>query len=120
MKLLLFGVLVAAGLGAAYLAVRADGPSYQPPVVEETPVVPTRLPRAAGPGERALVLHVEGMCCGGCTGKLYRALSEVQGVKLACVDFDTSSASAIVDASTDGAALARALTFDKYTASPMP
>jgi Cu+-exporting ATPase len=120
MKLIQIAVLVAAGLGAAYFAVRAEAPSYRPPVVEETPVVPTRLPRAAGPGERALVLHVEGMCCGGCTGKLYRALSAVEGVKAACVDFDSGTASAIVDVQADGAELARALTFDKYTASAAP
>jgi Cu+-exporting ATPase len=120
MKLVWIALVAAAGLGTAYLALRAEGPSYSPPVVEETPVVPTRLPRAAAAGERALVLKVDGMCCGGCTGKLYRALSQVPGVEAACVDFDTGTASAIVDARADSGELVRALTFDKYTASIAP
>jgi len=120
MKLLWIGLLAAAALGAAYFAVQAKGPSYEPPVIEETPYVPTRLPRAAGPGERIAVLHVEGMCCGGCTGKLYRALSAVHGVTAACVDFDTGTASAIVGENASGDELAHALTFDKYSASVTP
>ena len=120
MKLLWIGLLTAAALGAAYFAVHAKGPSFEPPVVEDTPYVPTRLPREAGPGERIAVLHVEGMCCAGCTSKLYSALSAVEGVTAACVDFDTRTASAIVGENASGEELAHALTFDKYTASVTP
>jgi len=117
MKALWISILVAAGLGAAYVAVKSDAPRYAAPVVEPTPVVPTRLPRPAGPGEEVRVFEVTGMCCAGCTDKLYRALSAVEGVHAACVDFDTGTASALYESDRDPSTLVQALTFDKYTAS---
>ena len=57
------------------------------------------------------------MCCAGCTEKLYLALSAVDGVQVACVDFDSGTASALVEAGRNEGSLQAALTFDKYTAS---
>jgi copper chaperone CopZ len=65
-------------------------------------------------------LAVEGMCCTGCTGKLYARLKTMPGLVAAAVDFEGGLAQAIVPASSDPHALEAVLTFDKYTAKLRP
>ena len=71
-------------------------------------------------GEVVRVFDVEGMCCGGCAPKVFKALTAQPGVRAAAVDFDSHTARAIVPADADVAALERALTFDDYVAKARP
>ncbi len=120
MKALLPALLIAAAGAAGWLYFTRSGPTYVPP--SEPQVVyaaaPSVLTRAPAEGEAEIVLDVHGMCCRGCTGKLYARLMEQPGVRAAGVDLDAGTASALVEASVEPTALAAALTFDKYSAAP--
>ena len=120
MKVLLpLTLLAAAGATAWVLATRSE-PTYVPP--GEPPMAYAPAPRALfsepGPGEALRVLDVEGMCCQGCTGKLYAALVDAPGVRAAAVDFESGTASVVAEDGTTPDFLASRLTFDKYTATP--
>lgn len=120
MKPLGIVVLLVAAAATAWIVSTRSGPSYVPP--EEAPKAwapaPTVLTRGPTADEAVAVLDVEGMCCESCTGKLHARLLEQPGVRLAAVDFETGTAQAVVERGTAAAALAAALTFDKYTARP--
>jgi len=120
MKALLPLLLIAAAGAAGWLYVTRPGPTYVPP--SEAQVVyaaaPSVLTRAPAEGEAEIVLDVHGMCCHGCTGKLHARLMEQAGVIAAAIDLEAGTASALVEASVEPAALAAALTFDKYSAQP--
>ena len=117
MKLLLALPLVLAGAALGWIALSAEDPTYQPPVPGVvTNVVPKTLSGEVPDGMVVRRFQVTGMCCDGCTGKLYRSLAEVDGVQEAAVDFLTTSASAVVPADADVQTLLAALEFDKYTA----
>jgi len=120
MRRLLVLAILAAGILAAFIALRAPAPSYVAP--EESGAAafspaPEKLRRAAAPGEAVRVFEVQGMCCEGCTGKLFASLTAVPGVRDAAVDLDAGTASVLAGEAVDVAALERALSFDKYTAS---
>ena len=120
MKHLPLILLAGAGAALAVLAFRAPEPSYSPPDVDAAPkVVPVRIVGEVPAGFRVAELAVTGMCCGGCTAKLYQRMTELDGVEAAAVDFDSSLASALVPEGFDVALLARALTFDEYIAEPV-
>ncbi len=118
MKHLLPALLILAGAAAAWLWATRSGPTYVPAKAEPTAFAPAppALTATPGPGERVEVLDVEGMCCKGCTGKLYARLMETQGVRCAAVDLEGKTASVVVTQGTGSDALARALTFEEYSA----
>jgi copper chaperone CopZ len=117
----LIGLLLGAGAVAAVIAYRAPTPDDRPVAAAEgVAPVPDRLTAVPAEGEVVRVLDVTGMCCRGCSGKLYRRLVAVEGVRDACVDFDTGTASAIAANTVAPATLASALTFETYSASARP
>lgn len=120
MKTVLALLLVAAGAFAWVLATRG-GRSFEAPV-PEAPVLPAPsvLVHGAGAGQVERDFDVEGMCCKGCTGKLYASLTAVPGVREAAVDFESASARVVVDETVDPALVLAALNFGKYAATPRP
>jgi copper chaperone CopZ len=117
MKLLLPLILVSAAAGAAVVAYRAPKADYVPPTAEEGAAsIPSRLSAPPAAGETVRVIEVRGMCCQSCAGKLYHRLTAVDGVREACVDFDSGTASVRVLEGVPDAELERALSFDKYSA----
>jgi len=116
-----FVLLLAVALGATiYVALRAEPPSYSAPTIAAPKSLPTTLSDQPAAGEVVRVFDVEGMCCGGCAPKIHKALSAAAGVREAAVDFKAGTASAIVKAEVDVAALERALTFEDYAAKARP
>ena len=120
MKTLSLIVLLAAGVALGLVALRAPEREYVPPTLAEVQThvpAPTALPAEVPVGCTLRTLDVEGMCCTGCTGKLYARLKTVPGVVAGAVDFEAGTAQAYVAAGADAAALATALSFDKYRAT---
>lgn len=117
MKLIPILLLLGAAGVLGWIASRAPEPSYIPPQLEEFEPrhVPVVIVGDVPAGHVVRTFEVEGMCCNGCGGKLYDALSVLEGVKKAAVDFDSSTASALVPEDLDTTVLASALTFDKYS-----
>lgn len=110
--LLLLALLAAAAL---YLATtREEAP---PPPSEETPRELSRGPR---PGERLVLLDVEGMCCLDCPKAVQAHLLAAPGVHAAAVDLHTATAQVLCDEKADIAAIRAAATFDEYVARERP
>lgn len=109
MKPLRLPALVLAGCTLAYIGARDPEPTWEP-LVE----VPTHV--SAPQGAEVVSVEVDGMCCAGCTRKLYDRLLEAEGVTAAAVRFEEGRAEAVVAPGTEPASIARVLTFDKYTA----
>jgi copper chaperone CopZ len=118
MKLLLVLPLVLAGAVLGWIALSAEEPTYEPPVPGVADVVPTSLSGDVPVGMVVRRFRVTGMCCDGCSGKLYRSLAAVDGVREAAVDFRSATAQAVVPAGADDASLLASLRFDKYAAEP--
>ena len=119
MKALLVPLVLLAGAAALWVARRTPAPTYAPPT-EAAPaytVIPEVLASPPGPGEVVHELEVEGMCCNGCPVKLHELLTQIDGVRIAAMSFDTSSAGVIASSDVSGDELVRALTFDKYRAT---
>ena len=122
-KLLPLSVLAIAGLALGWVALRAPDRGYvapKPAEVQAHVPAPRELRSTAPAGCVVRTLDVDGMCCTGCTGKLYARLKAQPGVVDAAVDFDRGIAQAIVPEEADVEGLARALSFDKYSARPRP
>jgi copper chaperone CopZ len=115
-KAFMTSCLVAAAGATVWIVAHGRAPTYQPPGIEASAPVPSRLTRPPASDETRVSFEVANMCCAGCTGKLYARLSEVDGVREACVDFHSGTAGALVVAGADLDALERALNFDKYVA----
>jgi copper chaperone CopZ len=112
-------LLVLAGAVLAWIALRAQTPTYVPPVLaNEAPAeVPLAIISAIPAGHVVHSFDVVGMCCNGCTAKLYQALLDVPDVKQAAVSFDHARAQALVPSDMQVDVLVQALAFDKYTAT---
>ena len=110
-------LLTLAGLVLAWIALASDEPTFH---VEATVSLPDSVPYALS-GEVPVgcvvrTLDVEGICCGGCTGKLYLALNGLEEVQEVAIDPVLKRAKAVVPTGLDVALLEEALTFDKYSA----
>lgn len=116
----LTALLAVAGLVLGLVILRAEDPTYVPPARAAMPEgVPVAL---RGEVPRDCVVHtfaVAGMCCEGCAGKLYDAVTHVDGVAEAAIDPVLGRAQVVAAKDTDVDALAAALTFDKYSATPV-
>ena len=122
-KLLYVTALTIAGAALAWVALRSPEPDYQAPTSAEIAAhvpAPTVIAGEIPAGSLVRTFDVEGMCCGGCTGKLYQSLRAVPGVSQAAVRFQDGVAEVVVPQELDPALLAEALTFDKYSASLRP
>lgn len=120
LSIALFGV---AAVGLGVVAWRAPSRNYVAPTLEEVLAhdpAPDRLLGDVPAGSVVRTLEVEGMCCHGCTGKLYAKLKATPGVTQAAVSFERGTAQVVVPESADAGAFARVLTFDKYTAKLAP
>jgi copper chaperone CopZ len=119
-------ILCVLGLAAAatlYIVVTYRGPSYSAPLATDPALLeapPDHLSLQPRSEETVRVFQVEGMCCRGCSGKLYQALTAVPGVREACVDFERGTASALAASDVAVSRLQDALTFEKYRATPLP
>lgn len=116
-------LVAAAGIVLGYVAWRAPAREYLAPTpaeVQAHAAAPVSLIGGIPPGCVVRTFAVDGMCCQGCTGKIYKRLRETPGVVQAAVQFDTGTAEVVVSESTDVALLETALRFDKYTAKRMP
>jgi len=106
--------LLAAGGVLLFIALRAEEPSYEVPV--HAADIPLAIEGEIPPGFVVRRFAVEGMCCQSCAGKLERVLAPLAGVERVAVDPLRGEVQALVRADVESAALAAALTFDKYTA----
>lgn len=106
--------LLAAGGVLAFIALRASAPTYAVPV--RAADIPLSIQGEIPPGFVVRTFEVDGICCQSCAGKLERVLATLAGVERVAVDPLRKEVQALVRADVDGAALATALTFDKYVA----
>jgi copper chaperone CopZ len=118
MKLLAILLLAAAGAALLWVGLSAPAADYVPP--REPERVPVALAGEVPAGCQVVTLDVTGMCCSGCSAKLYRALVEAEGVREAAVDPTTGRAQVVVPQGTPAEGLARLLTFDEYVATARP
>jgi copper chaperone CopZ len=105
------------------IALKASEPDYVPPsvnTVRAEEVAPTKLSGEVPEGMLVRTFDIEGMCCTGCTAKLFDALEALPDVAEAAVSFESGTAKAVVSTSTDPALLVTALSFDKYSAALRP
>ena len=119
MKILPIVAIVLAGAGLAVVAFRAPEPSYVAPTPADVAAHKAAPQRLEGeiPADCTLVtIAVEGMCCTGCTGKLYDRLRATPGFVEGAVSFEDEVAQVVVSKGADPSAFADALRFDKYTA----
>ncbi len=122
-KLIPIAVIAAAGIALGYVALRAPKQEYVAPTLAEVEAhapAPKTIAGALPAGCVVRAFAVEGMCCQGCTGKIYKRLVQTEGVVQAAVDFDSGTARVIVPETVDVAQLESVLHFDKYSAKRMP
>lgn len=115
MKPLPLLLLGAAGAVLAAIALRAPEPTYEPPRT-----VPRQIAAAPAPGQVLRSFDVAGMCCDGCSGRLFTAVLGRSGVEAAAIRVEEGRLELLCDARLDADDLARTLTFDKYTVTPRP
>lgn len=116
MKLIGPLLLLITGGVLAWIGLRAEDPTYVAPVDESPETVPFELSGAVPKGSTVRAFEVEGICCEGCSGKLYAALDAVEGVHEIAVDTVRNRVEVVADSSLGVADLGATLTFGKYTA----
>lgn len=115
----LTALLAVAGIVLGIVILRSGEPTYVAPAEAAMPkVVPVSLSGEVPRGSVVRTFAVEGMCCEGCAGKLLDAVSHVDGVGEVAIDPVLGRAQVVAEETTDTEAIAAALTFDKYTATP--
>jgi hypothetical protein len=123
MKALPLVVLALIGTGLAAVAFRAPKQDYVAPTaadVEAHHAAPQKL-EGEIPAECAVLkIEVAGMCCTGCTGKLYDRLRATPGFVEGAVSFEDGIAQVVVKKGADPKAFVDALQFDKYVATLTP
>jgi len=118
-KLLPILLLVSAGAALAWIAWRAPEREYVAPTPAEVAAhraAPQKLAGGVPAGYVVRTIEVEGMCCTGCTGKLYERLKAVPGLGQAAVSFEEGLARVVIPERADPEPFAAALRFDKYAA----
>jgi len=115
--------LALAGTGLGVIALRAPEPEYVAPTaadVEAHHAAPQKLEGGVPAGCVVLTIGVDGMCCTGCTGKLYDRLRATPGFVEGAVSFESGIAQVVVSKDADPKPFVDALQFDKYVATRMP
>lgn len=122
-KILPFVVLGSAGLALAWVAWRAPARDYVAPTAQEIEAhvaAPQALDGELPAGSVVRTIEVSGMCCTGCTGKLYARLEATPGFVKAAVSFERGVAELALPGGADPAPFVAALQFDKYDAKLRP
>ncbi|MFN0009690.1 MAG: heavy metal-associated domain-containing protein [Planctomycetota bacterium] len=123
MRVLPFVAFALAATGLAFVALRASKPDYVAPTladVEAHKPAPQKLEGPTPEGCKVVTIEVDGMCCTGCTGKLYERLRATPGFVQGAVSFEEGVARVVVSEDADPASFAAALEFDKYVATWKP
>ncbi len=115
MKPLHLALLTLAAAVLTAIALRAPEPTYEAPRA-----VPRHLEATPSAGQLLRTFEVAGMCCDGCSGRLYAATLKQPGLSAAAIRVEEGLLEVLCAADLDPAALAGALTFDKYTVTPLP
>jgi copper chaperone CopZ len=110
-------LLLVAGAGLGWIALRAPEPTYVVPAKAAPASIPARIEQDVPEGFVLRTFHVDGICCQGCGGKLYAKALGVEGVSAAAVDTLKQEVAVLVPEDVGDAELLTALTFDKYRAS---
>ena len=119
MKILPLALLGGAGLVLGYVAWRAPARDYVAPTpaeIEAHAPAPQALEGAIPEGCVVRTIEVQGMCCTGCTGKLYARLERTAGFVKGAVSFERGVAEVVLPEDADPAPFVAALSFDKYDA----
>ena len=123
MRLLPLALLGIAGVVLAFVALRAPTRSYVAPTradVEAHVPAPQTLEGGVPEGCVVRTIEVHGMCCTGCTGKLYARLKETPGFVKGAVSFEDGVAQVVTNRDADPSPFVAALQFDKYDAQLRP
>ena len=123
MKALPLVALALVGTGLGVIALRAPKPDYVAPTaadVEAHHAAPQKLEGEIPAGCAVLRIEVGGMCCTGCTGKLYDRLRATPGFVEGAVSYQDGIAQVVVARGADPKAFVDALQFDKYVATLTP
>ena len=122
-KVLPYAALALAAVALAVIALRAPARDYVAPTaadVEAHHAAPPKLPAAIPAGCTVATIAVDGMCCTGCTGKLYDRLRATPGCVEAAVSFEDGLAQVVIREGADPEPFAAALRFEKYSATLKP
>jgi len=112
-------LIAAAAVALGVVAWRSKDPHYVAPARAAMPTsVPVTLTGDVPDGSVVRTFEVTGMGCDGCAGKLYDAVTRIEGVGDVAVYPILGRAEVVVAHDVDPATVAAALTFDKYTAAP--
>lgn len=117
MKLLTLAPLALAGLVLAVIALRAPPRDYVPPSeaeVEAHRPAPQMLHSEVPPGCVVRTIEVKGMCCLGCTGRVYDRIQGTPGLVDAAVNFQEGVARIVILRDADPGPIVSALRFDKF------
>ena len=112
-----------AGVALAVVAWRAPSKDYVAPTqadVESHRPAPQALEREVPTDCVLRRIDVKGMCCLGCTGRLYDRIRNGPGVVDAAVSFEKSAAEVVLRKNADLAPIVAALRFDKYEPTLAP
>jgi copper chaperone CopZ len=117
MKILTLAPLALAGVVLAVIALRAPPRDYVPPSeaeVEAHHPAPQRLSSDVPAGCVVRTIDVKGMCCLGCTGRVYDRIKDTPGLVDAAVSFEKGVAQIVIPKDADPGPIVSALRFDKF------
>ena len=117
MKILPLAGLGFVGIVLAIVALRAPARDYVPPSVAEIEAhrpAPQMLHGEVPPGCVVRTIEVKGMCCLGCTGRVYDHIQGTPGLVDAAINFQTGVAQIVIAKDTDPTAIVSALRIDKF------
>jgi len=117
MKVPWIALLVLAGVGLAVVAWRAPARDYVAPTqadVEAHVPAPQSLHGDLPADCVVRRIDVKGMCCLGCTGRIYERIRSAPGIVDAAVSFEKGVAEVVIRKDADPTPVVAALRFDKY------
>ena len=123
MKVLPYVALSLVAVVLTAIAFRAPARDYVAPAaadVEAHHPAPQSLQGEIPEGCTVRTIEVSGMCCLGCTGKLYDRLRPIPGFVDGAVSFEDGVARVVMSKDAEPEAFASALRFDKYEAKLLP
>ena len=112
-----------AGIALAIVALRAPPRDYVAPTVREVEAhraAPQTLRGQVPDGCVVRAIQVKGMCCAGCTGRLYERLVGTAGTVDAAVNLETGVAQIVIPKDADPAPWVAALRFDDFEPQLVP
>lgn len=122
-KILPYAVLSLTAAVLAAIAFRAPERDYVAPTAVDVQAhhpAPQSLAEKLPEGCTVRTIEVNGMCCLGCTGKLYERLRATPGFVDGAVSFEEGTARVVMSKNAEPEAFASALRFDKYESRLLP